>query len=91
MGMLLVSFGVSFAAYIVLGALINHRKLRQFKGPPLAGFTEFWLFWKSWTARLNIAEYEAIQRYGTLTTICNLSHASSSLKLSTWRNNWSAK
>ena len=67
--MLLASIGISFAAYIFLGALINYRKLRQFKGPPLAGFTEFWLFWQSWTARLNIAEYEAIQKYGTITGI----------------------
>lgn len=64
MGLILASFGAAFVAYIILGSLYNYSRLRQFKGPPLAGFTEWWLFWQSWNARLNVAEYEAIQKYG---------------------------
>ena len=74
MGMLLVSLGAAIFAYVVLGSLWNYSKLRQFKGPPLAGFTEFWLFWQSWKANLNVAEYEAIQKYGTYSTFQNSNH-----------------
>ena len=50
--------------YFAVGAVVNHRKLRQFRGPPFAGYSLFWAFWQSVHARLGKAEFEAIQRYG---------------------------
>ena len=75
MGMLLASFGAAILGYIVLGSLWNYSKLRQFKGPPIAGFTEFWLFWQSWKANLNVAESEAIQEYGTHSSFVPRNHS----------------
>lgn len=69
MGLLISSFCIVLLSYVCIGAFINYRKLRQFKGPPLAGFSRFWLFWQSWNARLNIAEYEAVQQYGPVCRI----------------------
>jgi hypothetical protein len=68
MGILLASFSAAILAYVVLGSVWNYSKLRQFKGPPVACFTEFWLFWQSWKANLNVAEFEAIRKYGTFST-----------------------
>ena len=50
--------------YIGISTFLSYRKLSHFKGPPLAAFSSSWLFWQSWTARLNVAEYDAIQKYG---------------------------
>jgi hypothetical protein len=54
--------------YIVVGSLVNHRKLKQFRGPPLAGYSRAWMFWQSINARVNRAEFDAIRKYGTLQT-----------------------
>ena len=50
--------------YIVGGSILNHFKLRQFKGPPLAGLSRFWLFWQEVNARTHKAQAAALQNYG---------------------------
>jgi len=56
----------SVVLYWIIGAIVNQRKLRQFKGPPLAGYSRFWIFWHSLHARFGKAEFEAIERYGSV-------------------------
>lgn len=66
MATLISSLGLAVVVYVFAISCTKYRKLQQFDGPPLAAFSELWLFWQSWTGRLNIAEYEAIQEYGML-------------------------
>lgn len=51
-------------SYVCLRALINYRSLRQFKGPLLAKISRSWLFWQSLRARVNVAQFEALQQHG---------------------------
>ncbi|EXJ87353.1 hypothetical protein A1O3_04312 [Capronia epimyces CBS 606.96] len=51
--------------YLVVGAVVNYRKLRQFKGPPLAAVSRIYIFWQSVRHRFHISEYEALQKYGS--------------------------
>lgn len=51
--------------YICLRTIINWRSLRQFPGPLLAKSSRLWLFWQSLRARVNVAQCEALQQYGT--------------------------
>ncbi|KAF2163606.1 hypothetical protein M409DRAFT_68501 [Zasmidium cellare ATCC 36951] len=61
----LASSFVLLLSYIVVSSTINYRRLRQFKGPPLAAFSRFWLFWEECSARLPKSQRAAIQRYGS--------------------------
>lgn len=51
--------------YIPLSAYFNHRKLRQFPGPALAGYSRLWIFYQSLRARFAKAEIEALRTYGS--------------------------
>ena len=51
-------------SYIVISCILNYRKLRQFKGPPLAAFSRVWLFWQEINCRLHTAQHDAIKKYG---------------------------
>ena len=51
--------------YILIAALVNYRKLRQFKGPPFAAFSRWWLFWEECRARLPHSQFAVIEKYGT--------------------------
>lgn len=53
-------------SYFVISSAVNYRKLRQFKGPPLAAISRFWLFWEECSARLPKSQVTAIQQYGTV-------------------------
>lgn len=64
MGLLVPALAISAVLYLAIGALVNFRKLRQFKGPPLAAFSRAWLAWKTFNADLYRAEQQAIERYG---------------------------
>lgn len=50
--------------YTSVRLYLNWRTLRQFQGPLLAKFSRFWLFQQSLHARVNRAQFEALQRYG---------------------------
>ncbi|KAK3110080.1 hypothetical protein LTR53_016007 [Teratosphaeriaceae sp. CCFEE 6253] len=50
---------------LIAGSVLNYRKLKSFRGPPLASFSEVWLFWQAATGNLPAAECEAIEKYGT--------------------------
>ena len=63
-------FGLLFS-YIIIGGIVNYRKLSQFKGPPLAGFSRAWMLWQSLNARVNRAEFEAIHKYGDCPMCCD--------------------
>ena len=52
--------------YICIGSLVNYRKLRAFKGPPLAGLSRFWLWKQSIGHRVHVAQREAIEKYGMI-------------------------
>ncbi|KAK4500978.1 hypothetical protein PRZ48_006784 [Zasmidium cellare] len=65
---LLTIFASSFVlllSYILFSITVNYRQLRQFKGPPLAALSRFWLFWEECSARLPKSQRAAIQRYGS--------------------------
>ncbi|KAI7543561.1 putative P450 monooxygenase [Hortaea werneckii] len=51
--------------YLLIGAWVNHRKLRQFKGPLWASCSRSWIFWHECNARLNKAQFDAIRQYGS--------------------------
>ncbi|KIW99911.1 uncharacterized protein Z518_10839 [Rhinocladiella mackenziei CBS 650.93] len=64
-----ISLLTLFCSYIFIGAVVNYRKLSQFNGPPLAGYSRFWLFWQAVNARVNTAEFEALRKYGSVCRI----------------------
>jgi hypothetical protein len=68
MGPLTMLLVLLLPAYLLIAALVNYRKLRQFRGPPAAGFSRAWLFWHSCHARLNRVQYDAIQQFGRCAT-----------------------
>ena len=51
-------------ASLIIGGIINYRKLRQFKGPPFAAYSPIWLFWKTVTKQQRNAEVAAHEKYG---------------------------
>ena len=51
-------------AYACLHAITNRRLLRNFRGPLLAKTSRSWLFWQSLRARVNVAQFEALQQHG---------------------------
>jgi hypothetical protein len=59
-----VTLCAAFILYVIVGGIVNDRKLPQFKGPPLAGFTRLWIFIQALKRRLPEAEMEALQKYG---------------------------
>ena len=61
-------------SYVVIGGIVNYRKLRQFKGPPLAGISRAWLFYQEVRARSNKAQYAAIEKYGECHAYTSLLH-----------------
>lgn len=70
----LASFIVLLLSYIVFSSTVNYRKLRQFKGPPLATFSRFWLFWEECSARLPKSQVAAIRQYGNDSLFQPISH-----------------
>lgn len=50
--------------YYILGALLSYRRLRQFRGPPLASFSRLWIFWKECKGGLPQAQITALEKYG---------------------------
>ena len=61
-----VGLCAAFILYVFVGGIINYRKLPQFRGPPLAGFTRLWIFIQALKRRLPAAEMEALRKYGTI-------------------------
>jgi hypothetical protein len=51
-------------SYACLHAITNRRLLRNFRGPLLAKSSRSWLFWNSVRARVNVAQFEALQQHG---------------------------
>jgi hypothetical protein len=54
--------------WILIGSIVNYRKLSQYKGPPLASISRFYIFWQSIRQRFHISEFEALEKYGTSET-----------------------
>jgi hypothetical protein len=61
-----VGLCAAFILYVFVGGIVNYRKLPQFRGPPLAGFTRLWIFIQAWKRRLPDAEMEALRKYGII-------------------------
>src|ERR1700712_2414680 len=55
--------------YACVRAVVNWRSLQQFPGPLLARTGRSWLFWQSLRARVNVAQFEALQQYGKYETL----------------------
>ncbi|GIZ47929.1 hypothetical protein CKM354_001100500 [Cercospora kikuchii] len=53
------------AVYYIVGSVLSYRRLRLFKGPPLASFSRFWLFWKECRGTLPHAQVAALEKYGS--------------------------
>lgn len=70
----LASFIVLLLSYIFVSSTINYRKLSQFKGPPLAAFSRFWLFWEECSARLPKSQAAAIRQYGNDSLLQSIAH-----------------
>lgn len=66
---LAIAFSLTILSYILIGSTINYRKLRHIRGPPLAAYSRFWLFWQEVNAQTNKAQFAAIQKYGTYLTV----------------------
>ncbi|EME82347.1 uncharacterized protein MYCFIDRAFT_59503 [Pseudocercospora fijiensis CIRAD86] len=62
---LLIPAAVLFFSYYFIGAIISYRRLSQFKGPPLASFSRFWLFWKECAGQLPRSQVAALEQYGS--------------------------
>ncbi|KAK6430209.1 hypothetical protein LTR95_013639 [Oleoguttula sp. CCFEE 5521] len=60
---------VAFVLFLAIGAVVNKRKLRQFNGPPLAGYSRIWLFWQSVNGRLARVQFAAIKKHGSVARI----------------------
>lgn len=52
-------------AYVLIGGLVNQRKLASFRGPPLAGYSRLWLFLQEIRGRSHFAQKEALEKYGS--------------------------
>lgn len=63
-GLIVGVASVLFFYYFVIGAIVNYRKLSQFKGPPLAAISRLWLFNKTLRAGVYQAEKDALAKYG---------------------------
>lgn len=50
--------------YSSVNAVINYRRLRQFKGPLLACVSELWLFKETWKGNVYAANAAALEKYG---------------------------
>ncbi|KAI7080783.1 hypothetical protein KC352_g41562, partial [Hortaea werneckii] len=57
--------GALLFCYLLIGSWVNHRKLRQFKGPFWASCSRSWIFWHECNARLDKAQFDAIKQYGS--------------------------
>ncbi|KIX06930.1 uncharacterized protein Z518_04906 [Rhinocladiella mackenziei CBS 650.93] len=55
----------AFALYTVVKTYLDYRKLSHFKGPPLAAFTSLWMVKQAITANMNVAQKEALRKYGS--------------------------
>lgn len=62
---LVLVFLPAILLYISVSFYRNHRKLRNFKGPPLASLSSFWLLRQSLNKRSHIAQFEALRDYGS--------------------------
>lgn len=66
---LAVPLGISLlVSTLCLRAIVKYRSLRQFRGPFWAKTSRWWLFWQSLRARVNTAQFEALQQYGNCET-----------------------
>ncbi|CAK3936056.1 Pisatin demethylase [Lecanosticta acicola] len=54
-----------FLSYVVIGSIVNYRKLSQFKGPPLAALSRLWIFREECAGRLPKSQEEALRKYGS--------------------------
>jgi hypothetical protein len=57
----------SLILYISIRSFVDYRKLRQFRGPPLAAVSGLWLWKQSLARRMHIAQAEVLRKYGTNT------------------------
>lgn len=57
-----------FISYLLIGSIVNYRKLRQFRGPRLAAFSRLWLFKKECEGRLPHEFQDALRKYGMSST-----------------------
>ena len=57
--------GCVYLVYWVVSTYLSYRKLQHIKGPFLASISPLWLFYQTIRGRLNIAEYEVLQKYGS--------------------------
>ena len=48
---------------------MNYRKLRQFKGPPLACVSELWIFKEAAAGRMYLAMAQALEKYGSVLVV----------------------
>ena len=53
-----------FVIYTLVRTYFAYRKLSHFKGPPIAAFTSLWLANQAISARMNVAQKEALRIYG---------------------------
>ncbi|KAF2766272.1 putative P450 monooxygenase [Teratosphaeria nubilosa] len=65
MGSLILTLSLLLLSYVCIATILNYRRLRQFKGPPLAGLSRAWMFWRATKSTLYQAEIDAIKQYGS--------------------------
>lgn len=58
----------TFIVYWTVTAYIQHGKLRQFKGPPIAAWTGLWMAKQAVSANMPTAQMDALRKYGMPTS-----------------------
>lgn len=60
---------IAVLGYISVSSIISYRKLRQFPGPPLAAWTQLWLFWQVVSKQQRDAQVDAHSKYGPVVRV----------------------
>jgi hypothetical protein len=60
--------GAFLVAYVAR-KYYSYQKLSHLKGPPIAAVSSLWLVWQAITARMPVAQKEALRRYGEVLAI----------------------
>lgn len=78
----IASLSAWIAALLIAGTAYYYfqswSRLRDFKGPWLAGWSEYWLFRMTTTGELHMRLYDVSKNYGKIILSCSSHHSSKS-------------
>ena len=68
----LLAPAVALIAYLVYSSVVAYLRLRQFPGPRIAAWTDWWYVRLSCTGRLNVLFGEQCDKYGKLDCVMEI-------------------